>query len=276
MVKIVDSHTHVQFPQFNKDRDEVIQRALDAGIWMINVGADMESSKKAVELAEKYKEGVYAAVGVHPHEAEKNLIPELVEGLRNLAKNPKVVAIGECGLDYYNRQPTPSSRAKLATGQATDNQQQKNKQEQKELFLEHIRLAKEVDKPLMIHCRDAFEDLIKILSTFPFLLSSSNVIHFFTGTLNDAKQLLELGFYFTFGGLITYNRQFDEVIKFIPLDRILAETDAPYVTPEPYRGHRNEPLYVFEVAKKIAEIKNIPFEEFCERVVENNRKVFKI
>lgn len=260
IMKLFDSHTHVQFPQFDKDRDAVIQRSFDNGVWMINVGADKETSMKAVELAKNHPEGIYAAVGIHPHSAGKI---DLDEELKILAKNPKVVAIGECGLDYYNRQPI------------TNNQQQKNKQEQKDLFLKHIRLAKEVEKPLMIHCRDAFSDLISILKPITFNLKPS-IVHFFTGTLDDARKLLEMGFYFTFGGLITYNRQFDAVIELVPLDKILVETDAPFVSPEPYRSQRNEPTLVIEVAKKLAEIKNIPFDAFCERVVANNFKIFNL
>jgi len=267
--KLVDAHTHVQLEQFNEDRDEVIKRALDAGVWIINAGSDKKDSQFGVELANKHKEGVYAAVGQHPTE----LSPELVEGkfdyefFRNLAQDKKVVAIGECGLEYYRIEQLADSKAQI--------------EKQKELFIEHIKLAKEVNKPLVIHCREAFPDLIEILESNVKSQMSDvtppGVLHFFTGTLDDAKKLLDLGFYFTFGGVVTFpqkNNDLYDVIKYIPLDRIMVETDAPYVAPVPYRGKRNEPVYIIEVAKKLAEIKGVPFEKVCEQTTENVRKVF--
>ncbi|MEK7193848.1 MAG: TatD family hydrolase [Patescibacteria group bacterium] len=254
---LIDSHTHLQFPQFDKDRDEVIKRALDNAIWLVNVGADKESSIKAVELANKYKEGVYATVGVHPHEADKNWDYEF---FKKLAHEPKVVAIGECGLEN-SKLKNQNSKLQL-----------KN---QKELFVKQIELAKEINKPLMIHCRDAFPDLIRIPITHNSLLNTSpGIVHFFTGSLEDTKKLLAMGFYFTFGGLITFNRSFDEIIKFIPMEKILLETDAPYVSPAPYRGKRNEPLYIIETAKRMAKIKGVSFEEICRQTTENAGRIF--
>jgi len=256
---LIDSHTHLQFHQFDKDRDEVIRRAFNSGIWMVNVGTDKESSVKAVELANKYKEGVYATVGVHPHEADKDFDYDFY---KRLALEPKVVAIGETGLDYYRSQEIQNSEFRI-------------KNLQKEIFIRHIELAKEVQKPLMIHCRDAFSDLIEILnSKFLILNSPPGVVHFFAGTLEDAKKLLEMGFYFTFGGLITFNQSFNEIIKFLPLEKILLETDAPYVAPLPYRGKRNEPSYIIETAKKMAEIKSVSFEEISKQTTENALKIF--
>jgi TatD DNase family protein len=263
---LIDSHTHLQFPQFNKDREETIKRALDNNIWLVNVGADKESSVKAVELANKYKEGVYAAVGVHPHKVRDEKLEMRNEVFdydffKKLALEPKVVAIGECGIERDE---------KLEMSDESIRKQQ-------ELFVKQIELAKEVDKPLMIHCRDAFGDLIKILTTHYSLLNAPpGIVHFFSGALDSAEKLLAMGFYFTFGGLITYNRGFDEVIESIPLERILLETDAPYVSPEPYRGKRNEPLYIIETAKKIAEIKGISLEEIYEQTTLNARKILKI
>lgn len=255
-MKLFDSHTHVQLSQFDDDRDEVIKRALDAGVWIINAGADRESSKKGVEIANKYKEGVYATVGQHPTEGEAGFDYEF---FKNLAQNEKVIAIGECGLEYYRIEQMEDSKEQI--------------KKQKELFIEHIKLAKEVNKPLVIHCREAFPDLIEILQSNNI---KSGLIHFFTGTLDEAIKLLGMGFYFTFGGLITFNRDFDEIIKFMPLDRIMVETDAPYVAPMSYRGKRNEPAYVIEVAKKLAEIKGVSFEKVCEQTTENVKKVFNI
>ncbi|MDI6717603.1 MAG: TatD family hydrolase [Patescibacteria group bacterium] len=260
MPKLIDAHIHVQFPQFNKDRDEIIKRAFDNEIWIINAGADYKSSVKAVELSQKYPNGVFATVGRHP--TAKETYDFQYNKFLNLAENKKVVAIGECGLDYYYN---PQTNAE-------------NIENQKRLFIEHIKLAKEVKKPLMIHCREAFPDLIKILiANYQLLIADRpGIFHFFTGALNDAKKLLEMGFYFTFGGLITFNREFDEIIKHIPMDRILTETDAPYVAPAPYRGQRNEPAYVIEVAKKMAEIKNISFEEIAKITIENAKRIFNI
>lgn len=206
-------------------------------------------------MAQKYSEGVYAVVGQHPSEAGGFDFGFF----RDLAKNPKVVGIGECGLDYY-RGKGPEIRSK-----------------QELIFVKHMELANEVKKPLVIHCREAFPDLIQILNPQSSILNPiPGVLHFFTGTTTDAKQLLDMGFYFTFGGLITYNKSFDEVIKFIPLDKILLETDAPFVSPELYRGNRNEPSYIIEVAKKMAELKGVSFEEICKQTTENAKKVFEI
>ncbi|MEK7566076.1 MAG: TatD family hydrolase, partial [Patescibacteria group bacterium] len=274
---LFDSHTHLQFSAFDKDRDEVIKRTLENDIWLTNVGSQKDTSKNAVELANKYPEGVYAAVGLHPiHTNGVYLDPQEIDGengfnsrsedfdyefYKNLALNEKVVAIGECGLDYYR----------------IENNELEIKNKQREIFINHIKLADELKKPLMIHCRQAFPDLISVLITSSQLLNfTPGIIHFFTGTIDDAKELLEMGFYFTFGGLITYNRQFDEIIKFIPLEKILLETDAPYVAPEPYRGRRNEPTYIKETAQKMAELKNASLEEISGQITQNAFKIFGI
>lgn len=275
--KFFDVHTHTQFAAFNEDADIVIQRALDAGVWMINVGTQKDTSIKAIELAYKYLEGVYAAVGLHPVHTEKSYhdakelggFPESGEGgftsrgeefdpkfYRKLSQDSKVVAIGECGLDYYR------------LGSET-------KEKQKKVFLQQIELAEEVKKPLMIHCRQAFSDLISILQTTSYKLQPS-IVHFFSGTKDDAKKLLDLGFSFSFGGVITFAREYDEVIQYIPLARITFETDAPYVAPIPFRGKRNEPLHVIEVVKKIAELKNFSVEEAAQKTTENARLLFGV
>ncbi len=263
--KFFDAHTHLQSPEFDEDRGEVVQRIFDAEIGVVNVGADKNSSLKAVELAKKYPDRMWATVGCHPHYIEEfdyNFF-------RDLAREKEVVAIGECGLDY----------ARINTEQTRN-----NAEKQQEVFIKHIELAKEVGKPLMIHCRDAFNNLIKILESNVKGQGSnvqSGILHFFTGTFEDAKKLLEMAslpagreFYFTFNGLITHNRDFDEIIKYIPLDRILLETDAPYVAPLSRRGKRNEPSYIIETAQKMAEIKGVSLEELAEKTTENAIKVF--
>ena len=243
-----DSHCHIQFPAYDADRDEVIRRALAADVKMVAVGTQFSTSQDAIALVEKHPVDVWATVGYHPNhlseewyhdrKEQKETVPEAfdLDAFRKLAVHPKVVAIGECGLDYYRL--------------TTDNLQQvnKEKEKQKEVFLAQMKLAEEVRKPLMIHCRpskgidDAYEDMLRILTTNNLQLAT--IFHFYVGSLEITKKLVDAGFYFTFGGVITFSRDYDASIKLIPLDRILAETDAPYVAPEPHRGKRNHTLYL--------------------------------
>lgn len=266
-----DVHTHPQMLAYDADRDEVLSRAKTAGVKMIAVGTQFSTSCSAIELAEKYPGDVWAAVGFHPahfsenwyHDKNEQASPKReifdVSEFEELAKHPKVVAIGECGLDYFRDRGRESS------------------DKQREGFLAQIELAHKVKKPLMIHCRAAFKDLREILVACRLsLVSNPGIIHFFTGSTEDAKKLLDFGFSFTFGGVITFARDYDEIIKMIPLDRILSETDAPYVTPAPYRGKRNEPVYVVEAVKKMAEIKEISLEKLTNQIIENAKSVFQI
>lgn len=280
-VKFFDAHTHVQFAAFENDYKGVIGRALKNSVGLINIGTQKDTSRRAVEIACEFEnEPVYAAVGLHPIHTEKSFHDEKELGdgeaakkftsrgeefdydyYKNLALNKKVLAIGECGLDYYRIM----------------NNELRIMNKQKEIFIKQIELADEVKKPLMIHCREAFSDLIQILQTTHYKPQTNpGIIHFFSGTKDDARELLELGFSFTFGGVITFTHDYDEVIKFIPADRILSETDAPYVAPAPYRGKRNEPVYVIEVVKKLAEIKGVEFEEIREQISENAKRIFNI
>ncbi|RJQ29041.1 TatD family deoxyribonuclease [Candidatus Parcubacteria bacterium] len=278
--KFVDAHTHVQFAAFENDWRDAIKRAKNQGVALVNVGTQKDTSRRAIEVAEHYHHGVYATVGLHPiHTAKSFHDPHELGGgeaarsftsrgeefdfeyYRKLALNSKVLAIGECGLDYYRIDPNAAVE----------------KEKQKEALLAQIELAKEVHKPLMIHCREAFSDLVDILdSQRDALLDDPGIIHFFTGTENDAGKLLDLGFSFTFGGVITFARSYDGVIRAIPVDRILSETDAPYVAPLPYRGKRNEPAYVVEVVQKLAELKGISLEEMANQILENARRVLRI
>lgn len=283
---LFDVHTHTQFAAFREDQDVVIMRALDAGVWMVNVGTQRDTSRAAVDTAARYPEGVYATVGLHPihtaksfHDAQELGVSvfgadtsenggENTQGFfsrgedfdyayyKKLAEDPKVVAIGECGLDYYRLE-------------------EDTKEKQRAAFERQIALAYEVKKPLMIHCRNAFHDLIGILQVLNSKLQvPSGIVHFFTGTKDDAKVLLDLGFSFSFGGVITFARDYDEVVRYIPIERIVLETDAPYIAPIPYRGKRNEPAYIVEVAKKLAEIKKLPYEMAARRTMENARTLF--
>jgi len=274
--KLVDAHAHTQFDDYNEDRDEVISRALGAGIWMVNAGADLDNSKAAVELAEKYKEGVYATVGIHPSEKSADIHGrELWQKMESLAKREKCVAIGECGLEYSEKTT------------------KKDKELQAELFLSQINLAKEVKKPLVIHCRDAYEDLYGILkeNESALLPESPALMHFFSGTTEYADRFLEMGFVFSFGGAATFppkpgktslaegsprRADFASLIRRLPISAILLETDCPYVTPVPMRGQRNEPSYVVHAAKKVAELKDLSEEELAEETTKNALRFFAI
>ncbi len=272
-----DAHTHAHFAAFAEDSEAVIKRALDAGVWMLNVGTQLDTSRGAVETARKYPQGVYAAVGLHPtHTSSAEYVdPQELKDVassgaktqveefnpaayRALAEDPKTVAIGECGLDYF--------RLDEAT-----------KPKQHTALLAQIALAKNIGKPLMIHCRDAFPDLITLINEHKSELNDiPGVIHFFTGTKEHMQALLELGFAFTFGGVVTFTRDYDEVVRYAPLDRLLSETDAPYVAPMPHRGKRNEPVYVIETVKKLAEIRGITTEEMEAAIFKNAQRIFKI
>lgn len=263
MSNAFDSHCHPQFSHYDQDRKEVILRAAEKGVSMICVGTDLRMSKKAIELAKEYK-NIWAAVGAHPNDI-KNLV---MDDFVHLMNEDRVVAVGEVGLDYYR---------------TTDETKQKK---QKEVFKKFIELAVEFDKPLILHSRDASKgslgrvhtDMIAILNTY-YLIHNTRlrgVAHSFTGTLEEAREYLNLGFYLGFNGIITFARQYDEVVLHTPLDRLLLETDAPYLTPEPYRGQRNEPAYVLEVAKKVAELKGISTEEVVRITTRNVQNLFKI
>ncbi len=267
--KYFDIHGHPNFAAYDGDRNEVIKRALDVGVWMNIVGTQKDTSRHAVELTEKYPEGVYATIGLHPIHTDKSFHDEeeLGEGgreftsrgeefdyeyYRNLAKNPKVVAIGECGLDFYKHANSP-----------IDTNHTNEKQEK--VFRKQIELSIEVKKPLMLHLRSgsglsAYKEAFRIISDYDLNLTAGN-LHFFAGNLEEAEPFLEKGFYFSFGGVLTITRDYDEVLSKLPIDRILSETDCPYVAPTPYRGKRNEPAYVEEVVKKIADIKKMHLEE---------------
>ncbi len=241
--KLIDTHCHLDWDDYDKDRKEVVGRALEAGIGMISIGASLKESQDAVKIAEKY-DNIFATVGMHPDEIGEDFnMDKFVE----LAKHPKVVGIGECGLDYYR----------------IKNNELRIMNKQKELFKTQIEVAIKVNKPLIIHCRDAHEDVLKILNSY-FMIHNSKlrgVLHFFTGNFEQAKEYMELGFIFSYTGVITFTGDYDETIKKIPLEKIMVETDSPFVAPVPHRGKRNEPHYVKYVAQRIAEIKGVSFEE---------------
>src|SRR3989344_7701596 len=256
---IFDSHCHPQMAQYDKDREEVIARAQRAGVSMICVGTDLETSKQAIELAQKY-EGMWATVGLHPNDNLNERYDSLI--YQKLLEQSKVVAMGEIGLDYYRTEKPEDQKF------------------QKERFEQQLELAKELKKPLILHCRDgksgstgpAYRDMIEILSRGYVI--NGGVMHSFTGTTEEAKQFLDLGLYLGFNGIITFARQYDEIIREVLLERILLETDAPFLSPEPHRGKRNEPSYVVDVAKKLAELKSESLEKIIEQTTNNCRKLF--
>ncbi|HHV43956.1 MAG TPA: TatD family hydrolase [Firmicutes bacterium] len=250
----VDSHAHVNNDRLLKDEAEVIAQAEAAGVQVIvNVGWDLPSSKRAVEQAEKYP-GVYAAVGIHPHDA-KTYTEEALAELARLAKHPKVVALGEMGLDYYY-----------------DNSP---RDQQRFVFKQQLELARKLGLPVIIHNRDAHGDTWEILQRQEVV---GGVMHCYSGSVELAKKLLDRGFYLGFAGPITFKNAVKpvEVVNQAPMERILVETDCPYLTPEPHRGKRNEPAFVTYVAQKVAEIKGLEVDEVARITTANAKSLFKI
>jgi TatD DNase family protein len=275
MEKIIDSHAHLNFKAFDQDREEVLERTKEAGITCINVGTKLETSKKAVEMAQQ-QDGLFAAIGLHPihikndflklrmDESEGGFTPsgeELDEKLyEELAQNKKVVAIGEVGLDYYYK---PKTTAKLESF----------KNLQKEIFVRQVTMAEKLDLPLIIHCRMAHQDLIDIMQKHK---SIKAVVHCFTGNLEEMEQYLALGYYIGINGIIFKLPFLEEVIKKCPLDRILIETDCPYLTPPQEGGKRNEPIFIKHVIQKIAELKGVSIEEVEQQTTQNAKTLFQI
>jgi TatD DNase family protein len=269
-MKYFDCHTHTNFVAYNADREEVILRAKDSGVGMNVVGTQLDTSAAAVALAEKY-DNVYATVGLHPVHTTKSYhdTKELGEGGKEftsrgevfdsaayeaLGKNPRVIAVGECGLDYYRSDESTKSV-------------------QKDAFIQQIELANTLKKPLMLHIRNAYEDALEIIKSHAKV---GGDVHFFAGDWNIAKQFFDIGFTISFTGVLTFTHDYDDVVKNAPLDMLLSETDAPYVTPVPHRGRRNEPLYVQEVVKAITRIRGEDLEKVTIQVLANAQRVFKI
>jgi len=253
---LFDTHAHLNFNAYKEDSLEVLQRSLDNGVWMINVGSQYSTSKRAVEMAEKHEKGVWAAVGLHPiHVREEEFD---YEKYKELAKSKKVVAVGEVGLDY---------KPEYAL----------SKEKQKIVLAQQLKLAEELDLPVIFHCRMAHDDLIKILSENGSRIRG--VVHCFTGSWKQAQEYLGMGLYLGFNGII-FKLNLEEVIKKTPLEKILIETDCPYLTPLPAvalaKAGRNEPLFVKYVAEKIAKVKELSYKEISRITTENAKKLFKI
>lgn len=267
MPEYIDIHSHISFPDFDADREEVINRMKEKNIWTIDVGVNFESSKKASENSLNNR-GIFASAGLHP--ADDGDEDFNAEAYKKLFANPKIVAVGECGLDYFrlneNNQANQKSKA------------ESEKERQKEIFEKHIELAVGLDKPLMIHCRNAYADLLEILHSYSLTYGSKlrGNMHFFAGGWNEAKSFLDLGFTLSFTGVVTFAREYDEVIKNTPADMIMTETDSPFVSPSPYRGKRNEPVYIIEVAQKIAQIRGEDFDSVREQILRNSLRMFDL
>ena len=251
-MELIDTHCHIYYDSFKNDLDEVLKRSTQNFISkLICVGVDLKTSKESINLSEKYPQ-IFATAGFHPHESKDASLNYLMK-LEELFKSEKVIALGEIGLDYYYNHS--------------------DKKTQNKVFIEQLELAKSLDKPVVIHCRDAEEDIIKCLKEAK---NNFGVVHCFSGTEKFANELFKLGFLISFTGMITFKNDLPELIKKFPLEKIMLETDSPYLTPVPHRGKRNEPSMVKIIAEKIAEIKNRPIEEVAKITTKNAEELFGI
>ena len=276
----IDTHAHVNFRAFKNDADEVIKRALENDTWMILVGSEYRTSRRAIDYANKFEKGVYAAIGIHPihlHPMEFSEEEEEVSATgeefnydmyEKLTTFEKVVAIGEIGLDYYH---LPKN---------LDIEAVKNKQ--KKVFLEQVALGRSKDLPIIIHCRDAHDDMLAILKEFkrknkdlfPADGRPWGVMHCFYGSEDLAWQYFNLGLLVSFTGLITFTGQTDSLLRKVPLHKFMVETDCPFMAPEPFRGKRNEPMLVKYVAARIAEAKGLTVDKIADVTTKNARELF--
>jgi len=254
-LKICDTHAHLNFPHFNRDRERILEE-IDSGkiVFTIEVGTNMDDSKAAVELA-KANRHIFASVGVHPHESDE-APSDYKDILNELATEKKVVAIGEIGLDFY-RDLSP-------------------REIQRKVFRKQLLLAQELDMPVIVHIRDAYNEAYEILREFEGKLTG--VIHAFSGTQEDALRFKELGFKLGIGGPLTYpkNKGLREIVKVLPIETFVPETDCPYLPPQPYRGKRNEPYYVRFVVEKISELKGLPVETCADILCKNAVALFNL
>jgi TatD DNase family protein len=251
--RVIDTHAHLNDKSYKHDIGDVIDKAEKAGVYrIINVGYDIESSKKAIEMSKRHKI-LYSSIGIHPHDAKDAPI-NAIEKLEKMAEEPKVVALGEMGLDYY-RDLSPRDI-------------------QRDLFISQLELSKKLGIPFVIHDRDAHGEILDVLKIYG--KGQRGVLHCFSGSVEMAKECVKLGFYISIAGPVTYKnaRKLIDVVREVPIDRLLIETDCPYLTPEPHRGKRNEPSLVIEVAKKIAEIKEEDLQGVAKVTTKNALELF--
>ena len=255
-MKYIDIHAHLDFPDFDIDREEIIADMRSKDIGAFNIGTTLETSKNSIALANKY-ENVWAIVGVHPIHTTKASLDDL-EKIEPLISHPKCLAIGECGLDYFHQKDDESKKTQL------------------DFFEKQIELALTYNKPLMIHCREAYPETLDVLEnykkTHPELRAH---FHFFTESIDTARRVLDNDFTVSFTGPITF-ANYDELVKFVPLDSMMIETDSPYASPKSMRGKRNDPRNVIEIGQKIGQIKGLFEEEVFEKLRENTRRVFGV
>jgi TatD DNase family protein len=258
-MELIDSHAHIDFPQFAEDREAMLERARASGVTTllaIGTGPGPEKLDSAIPFAEQH-DWIFATVGIHPHEAKEVTAFHLDE-LAKLARHPKLIAWGEIGLDYYyDHSP---------------------RDVQKRVFCEQMELAKQAKLPIIIHCRDAWSECLDILEGHWKPAGIGGILHCFSSTLEDAKRGIDMGFLISFAGNSTYPKaqNLRDVAKVLPLEKILIETDAPYLAPQPYRGKRNEPAYVAEVARTLASVRNLSPDELAEATSENFRRMFRL
>jgi TatD DNase family protein len=250
-MRLIDSHAHLDFPQFDRDRDAVILRAQEADVVaIVNIGTNLASSRASVALAERY-DFIYATVGIHPHDAE-TASQDTLEELRILANHPRVVAIGEIGLDYYrDYSPRPAQR---------------------QAFQAQLALASALGRPVVIHSRDAHEEVLATLRDW----DGTGVMHTYAAGPERLDDVIAMGFFIGISGPVTFSKaeRLREVAKAVPLDRLLVETDCPYLSPEPYRGRRNEPVYVRQIAEAVAQVRDVSRERIASVTTENARRLF--
>jgi len=249
----IDAHAHLDAEAFDKDRDEVLKKIKDSGIHVINAGSDIDSSAFSLKLAREH-DFIYACVGVHPHDSER-APKDYLDTLYDMAKAPKVLAIGEIGLDYHY--------------------DFSDREIQKKVFKEQLALARELDLPVVVHDREAHQDTLEIIKKSGI---SRGLMHCYSGSLELAQEYIKLGFYFSLGGTITFKnaKKPKESAAKIPLDKILLETDCPYLSPEPFRGKRNDPTNIPIIARAMAELRSISVEEIEKAIEENTRRLFGI
>lgn len=259
---IIDTHAHLDLPEFDQDREEVIIRAGEEGVTtIVTVGINIESCRRALQLAEDHA-GIWAVVGIHPQDT-RDFRREDLSKLEEMAGHPRVVAIGEVGLDYYRNYSPPET--------------------QKEILKWQLEIAKNYKLPIVIHCRQAQEDMISIMEDWcrSYALPEGNprgILHCFSADIETAEKYMQMGFYLSLGGYIGYpsSAPLRSLIKELPFDRLVVETDCPFLPPQKYRGKRNEPAYVAMTLEVLAEIKGVTLEEAARRTTQNAMKVFNL
>ncbi len=251
---LIDTHAHLDFESFDADREAVIERARQSGVEkIVNITSYARDFDKVKQIAESH-DNIWHAAGIHPHDTAQLKDPKWLVRVKTLASGPKAVAIGEIGLDYFKMENT--------------------KEEQKRLFQSQLTIAQELKLPVILHIRDAYDDVYEMVKS----LKLNGVVHCYSGTVEWAKRFLELGYLISFTGIITFPKTaiLSEVIKAVPLERIMVETDCPFLAPQRVRGQRCEPAYVKDVAEKIAEIKGISFEDVTRATTKNAEKFFNV